>query len=54
MRAEVTLKYYAADEMPDYHEEIEVSCGTELANYAYELQRRTGAEFVSFNRITGE
>lgn len=60
MKAEIRLIYPLAvedefgmrsDAMPDYTEEIEVFCVTELSNYAHDLLRQTKAELVNFNFI---
>lgn len=60
MKAEIRLIYplpvedefgMRGDVVPDYTEEVEASCATELSNYAYELLKQTGAEVSNFNFI---
>ena len=51
MLAEIILQYRATEnepQIPDYQEEVDVTCVTELANRAYEMLKQSGADNVNF------
>ena len=54
MRARITLQYRIIEDeprQPDWSTEVSVTCGTELANLAYEYLRKSGADNVDFHYL---